>query len=123
MLQPFSSSLNVIFLVLLYYSDVRVENCTCTRAPARTLAPAGGICCTAAPEPIDCNRRPAFKLSSVTCRRDFPSKSGTVTSPNSQLSSVDPGLKFATMYLAAGRSMIGGFTGRSGSCLTLYWGA
>src|SRR5207247_2104524 len=66
-----------------YRCDARAENRTCTRAPARTLAPGGGICSIAAPEPVDCNRKPAFKHSSVTSRRDFPWKSGIVMSPKS----------------------------------------
>ena len=37
--------------------------------PCAHIAPAGGNCSTAAPEPIDCNRKPAFKHSSVTCRK------------------------------------------------------
>src|SRR5436305_11130842 len=82
-----------------YFLSILAEKRTLTRAPARILEPGGGNWSTAAPEPSDCKRKPDLKQSSVTCRKDFPSKSGTVRSPNCQSSAVERGLKFATTYL------------------------
>src|SRR5216110_1036988 len=96
------------------------------RAPGRTFVPDGGICSTAAPEPIDCNRRPAFIDSSVTCRRDFPWKSGMMISPKAGAS--ERGLKPATTYFAQGCSehVVAAFRPRSAGgfgSFTVYCGA
>src|SRR5262245_47733212 len=92
------------------------------RAPARRFVPGGGICSTAAPEPIDCSRKPAFNVSSVTCRRDLPLKSGTVMSPNcAPASSL---VRDAFMRVPCDSGLRKGFGGAEGlGCLTAYCGA
>src|SRR5216684_10074 len=112
-----------------YRCGARLENRTCMRAPAYTVVPGKGICSIAAPDPMDCNRKPAFKQSCVTSRRDFPPKSGTTISPKSASEPKEPGLKSATTYLGAKGFLDEalGFSIRSRfgftSCFTVYCGA